>query len=198
MIQQQFLQLWWTKGCGGVAATFWALSNVHVETDAQSYDQHVARAVSWERKEKKYAQETEVRQASFYLFVPWVDGLMAWGAWFIIKCFDDRLSSKWGKSYGEVIVWVQTRLSFAILQAISNCMHMQIKSEMEGNLRGEWCHSHALDCTYTTIFPSYNKIVVFYDCVYCVFFSTSVGPISSSPLSFPTLESSCILCMHDV
>lgn len=30
---------------GGVAATFWALSNVHVETDAQSYDQHVARAV---------------------------------------------------------------------------------------------------------------------------------------------------------
>lgn len=40
---------------GGVAATFWALSNVHVETDAQSYDQHVARAVltSAERERKR-------------------------------------------------------------------------------------------------------------------------------------------------
>jgi len=63
MIQQEFL----TKGCGGVAATFWALSNVHVETDAQSYDQHVARAVltSAERERKRSMHKKQFSKHPF-------------------------------------------------------------------------------------------------------------------------------------
>lgn len=82
---------------GGVAATFWALSNVHVETDGQSYDQHVARAVLTSAEREKRSMHRKQRFAKHCFTLSFCD-------------------------YGEVI-WVQTGLSFSILQAISDCMH---------------------------------------------------------------------------
>ena len=51
-----------------------------------------------------------------------VDGVMAREARFVVQRFADRLSTKWGKSYGEVLGWVRSRLSFAISRATNRCV----------------------------------------------------------------------------
>ena len=66
---------------------------------------------------RKYVQAAQACHASFSPFVLSVDGLMALEACFVVQWFARALSTKWSKSYGEVMGWVKTRLSFAILQA---------------------------------------------------------------------------------
>ena len=64
------------------------------------------------------SQYSHAAQASFSPFVVLVDGLLALEALeaqFTVQRFADRLSTKWSKPYSEVMVWLQTRLSFAIL-----------------------------------------------------------------------------------
>ncbi len=96
-----------------------------VDTDAQSYVQRAVSAVlaTAEREKKgKYTQAVETRHASFSPFALSVDGFLAREARFTIRRFANKLSIKWGKSYSEVMGWVQTRLSFAILRATNRCI----------------------------------------------------------------------------
>ena len=51
-----------------------------------------------------------------------VDGLMAREARFVLQRFADKLSLNWRKPYSEVMGWIQTRLSFAILRATNRCV----------------------------------------------------------------------------
>ena len=39
-----------------------------------------------------------------------------------VKRVANKLATKWGRSYGEVLGWVQPRLSFAILWATNRCV----------------------------------------------------------------------------
>ncbi len=96
-----------------------------VDTDTQSYVQRAVSAVlatAEREKKRKYTQAVEARQASFSPFVLSVDGFLAHEARFTITRFANKLSIKWGKSYSEVMGWVQTRLSFAILRATNRCI----------------------------------------------------------------------------
>ena len=40
-----------------------------------------------------------------------------------VKRVASKLTIKWGRSYGEVMGWVQSRLSFAMLRAANQCVH---------------------------------------------------------------------------
>jgi hypothetical protein len=96
-----------------------------VDTDAQSYVQRSVSAVlatAEREKKRKYTQATEARHASFSPFVLSVDGFLAREARFVVRRFADRLAIKWGKSYSEVMGWMKTRLSFAILRATNRCV----------------------------------------------------------------------------
>ena len=73
-------------------------------------------------KKRKYTQATEARHATFSPFVLSVDGVLAREARFVLKRFADKLSKKWSKPYSEVMGWLQTCLSFAILCAINRCV----------------------------------------------------------------------------
>ena len=92
-----------------------------VDTDAQSHAHRSVNAVlATAKKEKKrnYTQVAQACHASFSPFVLMVDGLMARKARFVVQRIATALSTKWSKSYGVVMGWVQTRMSFAILQAM--------------------------------------------------------------------------------
>ena len=84
-----------------------------VDTDAQSYAHHTVSAVltAAEKKQKrKYAAE-----AHHAYFSPFVLSVDACEAWFVVQRFASKLSTKWNKSYEEVMGSAQTRLSFVIL-----------------------------------------------------------------------------------
>ena len=89
-----------------------ALFDIRVtDTDAQSCAQRTVNAVltaAEREKKRKYAQAVQARHASFSPFVLSVDGVMAREAQFVVQHFADRLSTKWGKSYGEVLGWVRS------------------------------------------------------------------------------------------
>lgn len=81
--------------------------NMPLDTDAQSY---ACRSV--------FSCSTSMACILFPLCSWSVDGLLALEALeaqFTVQCFADRLSTKWSKPYNEVMVWLQSRLSFAIL-----------------------------------------------------------------------------------
>ena len=81
--------------------------NMPLDTDAQSY---ACRSV--------FSCSTSMACILFPLCSVgrWsVDGLLALEAQFTVQRFADRFSTKWSKPYNEVMVWLQTRLSFAIL-----------------------------------------------------------------------------------
>ena len=89
-----------------------------IDTDAQSHAHRSVKAVlATAEKEKKikYNQASQAHHASFSPFVLTVDGLMAREACFVVQRIARALSTKWSKSYGVVMGWVQTRMSFAIL-----------------------------------------------------------------------------------
>ena len=60
---------------------------------------------------KKNALAAQACNALFSPFVLLVDGLMACEARYVLQRFATALSTKWSTSYGEVMGWVQTRLS---------------------------------------------------------------------------------------
>ena len=72
---------------------------------------------------RQYSHAAQAWHASLSPFVVLVDGhgllaleaLEALEAQFTVQHFVDRLSINWSKPYNEVMVWLQTRLSFAIL-----------------------------------------------------------------------------------
>ena len=70
-----------------------------------------------------YTQASQAHQASFSPFVLSVDGLMARKAHSTVKRVASKLAIKWGRSYGEVMGWVQSRLPFAMLQTTNQCVH---------------------------------------------------------------------------
>ena len=51
-----------------------------------------------------------------------VDGLLAREADLTLQRLADKLSRKWDKPYAEVMGWMRTRLSFAILRATNYCV----------------------------------------------------------------------------
>ena len=96
-----------------------------VHTDSQSYVgrsvQAVLKSAELEKK-RKYNQAAADRHASFTPFVLSVDGLLAREADLTLQRFADKLSRKWDKPYAEVMGWMRTRLSFAILRATNYCV----------------------------------------------------------------------------
>ena len=105
-----------------------ALFDVRViDTDAQSYahkTMSLSAVLSTAEKEKKrkYTHAAQAHHASFSPLVVSVDGVMAWEARFTVQRFVDRFSTIWSKPYSEVMGWLQTRLSFAILRATNRCV----------------------------------------------------------------------------
>ena len=103
-----------------------ALFNVCVvDTDAQSYAHRTVSAVlstAEKEKKRKYTHAAQARHASFFPFVASVEGVMAREGRFTVQRFADRLSTRWSKPYSEVMGWLQTRLSFAILRATNRCV----------------------------------------------------------------------------
>ena len=51
-----------------------------------------------------------------------VDGVLGKEAEFFLKHLVEHLAMKWGRSYGAVMSWVRTRLSFAILRVTMLCV----------------------------------------------------------------------------
>ena len=96
-----------------------------VDTDAPSHAHRTVSAVlatAEREKKRKYAEAAEARRASFSPFVLSVDGVMGREARSIMKRMADKLATKWGKSYSEVMGWMQSRMSFAVLRATNHCV----------------------------------------------------------------------------
>ena len=95
-----------------------------IDTDAQSHAHRSVKAVlaTAEEKKIKYNQASQAHHASFSPFVLMMNGLMAREARFVVQRIARALSTKWSKSYGVVMGWVQTRMSFAILRATNLCV----------------------------------------------------------------------------
>lgn len=96
-----------------------------VDTDAQSYLHRSPKSVmesAETSKKNKYNTACEARRATFTPFVASVDGILAKEAEIFIKRLADRLAIKWNKNYPDVIGWVRTRLTFAILRATNLCL----------------------------------------------------------------------------
>ena len=104
-----------------------ALFDVRViNTDAQSYLNKSPLDVitlAEEEKKAKYRLACEARRALFTPLCVSVDGLMGKEATAFVKRIGDNLSLKWNKPYSEVICWLRTRLSFAIIRATILCLH---------------------------------------------------------------------------
>ena len=95
------------------------------DTDAQSYlsqapDQVLFRAEV--EKKHKYSAAATARRAHFTPLCFSVDGLTGSEASCFIKRLANGLSSRWDRSYSEVLCWVRTRLAFAILRATGLCL----------------------------------------------------------------------------
>ena len=64
----------------------------------------------------------EARRASFSPFVVTVDGALGPEAVLFLRRLAEKLSSRWEKSYGEVLGWIRARLSFAVIRATNLCL----------------------------------------------------------------------------
>ena len=98
-----------------------------IDTDAQSHVQ-CSRSVdavlaSAEReKKRKYSGAAMAHHAFFSPLVSSVDGQMGQEARVFMKQVVEKLAIKWQRSYSEVMGWVQTRMSFAILKSTNRCI----------------------------------------------------------------------------
>ena len=106
--------------CGVWLSQAEALFDVRViDTDTQSCSDHspkeVLRVAEGEKK-KKYMAACEAHCVLFTLICCSVDGMFGSEAEVFLKRASESLSSKWGKSYSEIMGWVRTRMSFAILR----------------------------------------------------------------------------------
>ena len=96
-----------------------------VDTDAQSYrNSSPMDILSGAEKEKKnkYHEACTERRALFTPLCTSVDGMLGKEAAVFVKRIAERLSSKWGHNYSQVLGWIRTRLSFSILRATILCL----------------------------------------------------------------------------
>ena len=96
-----------------------------VDTDAQSYLHHTPSRVLLNaevEKKNKYAEACAARHAHFIPLCFFVDGLAGSEANCFLKRMACRLSSRWDRSYAEVLGWIRARLAFAIVQASVLCV----------------------------------------------------------------------------
>ena len=103
-----------------------------VDTDAQSYCGQAPLDVltTAEREKKlKYRSTCEERRVIFTPLCVSVDGLLGNEAKVFVKRLAEGLSQKWDRSYSEVLCWVRTSLSFAIVRATILCL---------GGIRTKW------------------------------------------------------------
>ena len=90
-----------------------------VDTDAPSYCSHSPQAVlssAEAEKKHKYLEACLSRHAGFTPLCFSNDGMFGIEVDFFLRRMADRLSAKWERSYGAVIGWIRSRLSFAVLQ----------------------------------------------------------------------------------
>ena len=93
-----------------------------VDTDGQAYlsrSPSDVLAKAEEEKKAKYLSACEARRALFTPICVSVDGMEANA---FLKRLGDRLSLKWMSPYSEVINWIRTRLTFAIIRASLLCL----------------------------------------------------------------------------
>ena len=95
------------------------------DTDAPTYRSHdpikVLRRHEKEKKTKYLAPCLE-RRRHFTPLVFSVDGLQGPEATAASKCLASKLSKKWGRSYSEVVGFVRSRISIALVRAASRCL----------------------------------------------------------------------------
>jgi hypothetical protein len=75
-------------------------------------------------KKKKYLAPCVARRRHFTPLVFSVDGLQGPEASAASKCLASKLSKKWGRSYSEVVGYVRSRLSIALVRAASRCLRV--------------------------------------------------------------------------
>ena len=119
---------------GDVAAHgFWrrgttAIFDVRItDTDAPTYrGQDPLTVLKRHEKEKKskYLEACVARRRHFTPLVFSVDGLQGPEATAASKCLASKLSKKWGRSYSEVVGFVRSRLSIALVRAASRCLRV--------------------------------------------------------------------------
>ena len=93
------------------------------DTDAQSYLGHAILFRETEKKQK-YSAAANARCAHFTPLCFLVDGLAGSEVACFIKRLATGLSSKWERSYSEVLYWIHTRLTFVILCATGLCVRV--------------------------------------------------------------------------
>ena len=96
-----------------------------VDTDAPSYQARTIESVlrsAENEKKRKYLQACEARHITFTPLVISVDGHMAPEFDSFLRRLGEGLSLKWARSYPQVMGWIRTRLSFAVLRATNACI----------------------------------------------------------------------------
>ncbi len=73
-------------------------------------------------KKKKYGEACEERHPLFTPFCCSVDGMLGVEAEVFLKIIGERLAVKWDSSYGEMMGWLRSRLSFAVLRSAIVCI----------------------------------------------------------------------------
>ena len=96
-----------------------------IDTDTRSYcnrsPSEVLLTAEVEKKKKYHLAHTE-RRAQFTPLCVSVDGMMGKEASVFVKRLSERLSMKWNQNYNNILCWVRTRLTFAILRATILCL----------------------------------------------------------------------------
>ena len=96
-----------------------------IDTDAQSYSGHIPReviAMAEREKKRKYGDACEERHSMFSPFCCSVDGMLGGEAEVFVKLIGENLSLKWDRNYSEIMGWIRSRLSFAILRSTILCL----------------------------------------------------------------------------
>ena len=96
-----------------------------IDTGAPSYRGRSPQAVlssAESEKKHKYLEACLARHAGFMPLCFSTDGMLGTEVDFFLCRMADRLSAKWKRSYGEVIGWIRSRLSFAVLRATLLCV----------------------------------------------------------------------------
>ena len=96
-----------------------------IDTDAQSYLTTAPNLVLFRaegEKKQKYSAAATARRAHFTPLCFSVDGLAGSEAVCFLRRLAGGLSSRWDRTYSEVLCWIRTRLAFAILRATGLCV----------------------------------------------------------------------------
>ena len=102
-----------------------------IDIDAQSYLTTAPNLVLFRaegEKKQKYSAAATAQRAHFTPLCFSVDGLAGSEAVCFVKRLAGDLSSRWDRTYLEVLCWIQTRLAFAILHATGLCVQGLVPS----------------------------------------------------------------------